>query len=663
MLACISMQAWSQRLDPLTSDPSRRMTKLSKNPSVDLVLLPFFDDFYSYSGNPDTTLWEENGGTFVNNSFGINPPSAGVVTFDGLNANGEAYNPFDPAATGSTDELVSKPIRLSPSMQKVHLTFFYQPSGNGSVQPNPGDSLKVFLLDSNGIWNQVWSEYIDSARAFKQKLIPIKDSIYLYEGFKFKFVSYGNRSGMFDLWNLDYIYLDQNVDSSKVFDDNDIAISNYPTSYLKRYTAMPYKQFLANKESEIADSIYATVNDVEGDGGPPVVFGQRLILTETANSQVVTMLDTTVVVGNGVQQHFVSTADTTLDVFNINGPTEIEAKVVIESNDRSYGDTISPLIPDTIFTANDTILANVGDMMLHQNILYRLEAGQTLNLSSGDSVCLNGDTLILSKDIALAPQGEIQLIDLSHNDSVITTTVLDDYFAYDDGSAEKTFVMTQQFGVVAYRFDINKKDTLSGVDMYFPPNVKGVDGESIDLVVWHSLAGIDGDVDSVLLEEPIAAYFAEEANQFTNVQYTTRIEVEDHFYVGWRVRGAEEVHVGYDVNSSSGNSIYVKMSDNWSTYLEDGALMIRPIVGDRYLSVEEKVEEKQHIKVYPNPTMGVVNFSTPQRIVQVFSMFGELLNEFENTRSIDLTYLPSGMYLLKSDSESGITVEKLTIQH
>src|SRR5688500_3761803 len=42
---------------------------------ADPLVLPFFDDFSTYTGRPDVNLWEGRGGVVVNNTFAVNPPS------------------------------------------------------------------------------------------------------------------------------------------------------------------------------------------------------------------------------------------------------------------------------------------------------------------------------------------------------------------------------------------------------------------------------------------------------------------------------------------------------------------------------------------------------------------------------------------------------------
>ncbi len=108
----------------------------------DTIGLPFFDDF-SYDGPyPTNDLWLTND-VFVNNTLGINPPSIGMATFDGLNAGGTPYG-----RAGFSDFLVSTYLDLSPynSDDDVYLSFFIQPKGQGD---NPEEEDLLILEFKN----------------------------------------------------------------------------------------------------------------------------------------------------------------------------------------------------------------------------------------------------------------------------------------------------------------------------------------------------------------------------------------------------------------------------------------------------------------------------------------------------------------------------------
>ena len=100
------------------------------------VRLPFVDDFSNYTGYPNSGLWI-NRKCFANNTFAVNPPTLGVVTFDALDENGRVYAHAD-RNTFAADTLTSVCIRLDSNFTQhrtmrisdsIYFSFYYQPGG------------------------------------------------------------------------------------------------------------------------------------------------------------------------------------------------------------------------------------------------------------------------------------------------------------------------------------------------------------------------------------------------------------------------------------------------------------------------------------------------------------------------------------------------------
>ena len=72
-------------------------------------------------------IWIDNF-AFHNYRFGLNPPSIGVVTFDGLDQDGNPYQ-FGSTSSNYADVLTSKAIRLGNYVANdpIYLSFLYQP--------------------------------------------------------------------------------------------------------------------------------------------------------------------------------------------------------------------------------------------------------------------------------------------------------------------------------------------------------------------------------------------------------------------------------------------------------------------------------------------------------------------------------------------------------
>ena len=236
---------------PLLSNPRNDKNLFLKNKSS--VLLPFFDDFSSF--NRSSTNWIGKS-TYINSNYPLNPPTLGVVTFDGLDSSGYAYDINMTNNSGLADELLSQEIDLSSS-DTAFLLFYYQPQGYGD-NPQVEDSLVLeFLSDSAGIksWNRVWSVPGNSLHEFKKVVLLIYDPVFLHNSFQFRFKNYATLSGNFDHWHLDYIKLDNFFIPSDTSNLNDVSFVYESPSFLKRYNEMPWTHFRDNINDEINDTL------------------------------------------------------------------------------------------------------------------------------------------------------------------------------------------------------------------------------------------------------------------------------------------------------------------------------------------------------------------------------------------------------------------------
>jgi len=232
-----------------------------------VAYLPFFDDFSALNFQLDTFLWQPQTGVWLNNAACIAPPSAGVVSFDGLNQWGQPYNTENIFAHERTDQLTSRTIDLSPYAlaDSLYLSFFWQ-AGGLAEYPESVDSIHVEFLKDDGTWQSVWKKVGgDLPKPFRVEMIGIRNPAFLHENFQFRFESFGKASGYFDVWHIDYVYLDaarSHTDTVR----QDICTSQTPTSFLKKYTAMPYRQFIADPSGSLADSVFMTLNNFVNTG-------------------------------------------------------------------------------------------------------------------------------------------------------------------------------------------------------------------------------------------------------------------------------------------------------------------------------------------------------------------------------------------------------------
>ena len=238
--------------------------------NTDTLELPFKDDFSKPDVYPDSSLWIDKN-VFINRDYAIAPPTLGVATFDGLGKNGLPYDFNATISPEISDYLTSKPINLNnfTGNDSIYLSFFYQAQGRGNA-PELDDSLVLEFKSASNEWTYVWSKtgyeihandcrQIAKDTSFRLIMIPIKDPLYLYKGFSFRFKNYATISGNVDHWHIDYVYLNKTRTLKDTIMD-DVSFVYNASSLLNNYYSMPWNQF---NSSELKKSLtnYIRNND------------------------------------------------------------------------------------------------------------------------------------------------------------------------------------------------------------------------------------------------------------------------------------------------------------------------------------------------------------------------------------------------------------------
>lgn len=266
-----------EQMVPLGKNPQLFHKQQNQNPKISTTPLwiPFIDDFSRDFIDPKQDLWADKN-VFVNRTFPLNSPTIGVATFDANDENGGVYS-FATQSSTMMDFLTSNPIRLDSFSDNqsifpvqiadsIYLSFYIQPGGIGDA-PETQDSIVLqFYNPSTAIWSSVWNHEglkLDSFQSlygvdFLKVLIPIVDTAYLKPDFQFRFVNYASipnavipswKSGMYDFWHLDYVYLNR----KRNYTDTcyDVVITSNVNTLLKNYISMPWKQFKQNAAAEM----------------------------------------------------------------------------------------------------------------------------------------------------------------------------------------------------------------------------------------------------------------------------------------------------------------------------------------------------------------------------------------------------------------------------
>ncbi|HBP44490.1 MAG TPA: hypothetical protein DD635_01215 [Flavobacteriales bacterium] len=230
--------------------------------------LPFFDDFSTpsmpgpgFEGYEMYQRWV-SGSARITSTYALNAPTIGCATLDGLDRTGYPYNFLEVNTPGWADTLTSMPIALNGYFPEsnIHLMFYVEGGGRGNA-PDPGDDELVLEFKSENdvtgevIWTEVWSTDSITTETFTRVFVPVNQFQWLDNAFQFRFRNWGALAGNVDLWHLDYILLDDQIDPSTFEVQSEVAIIEPVNSFLREFTRMPWNHFSANPVFYMRDSL------------------------------------------------------------------------------------------------------------------------------------------------------------------------------------------------------------------------------------------------------------------------------------------------------------------------------------------------------------------------------------------------------------------------
>lgn len=566
----------------------------------DTLELPFFDDFSASYMYPDSAKWSDKY-AFVNNSCAKNPISIGVVTLDALDEHGNVYSTLPYGMSEVSDYLTSKPINLqrNPS-DSIYLSFFYQCGGNGNM-PEYRDSLVLqFYSVDDDEWSSVWRVSGGTAMdEFEQVLVAVKDSVWLKKGFRFRFLNYVSISSNYEpSWqsNVDQWNLDFIIlDAGRSANDTiieDVAMTKNVGPFLKDYTYVPWRHFISKGREAVYDSITFTYANLQNA------------------------------------------------VHNINRQYDVFDK-----------DEQSSLIPARTYIDNycgdDSENINANEEINYTKKFCYLFNEETYQNDDSAKFLVRAN---LKTDVAQARDY------YRWNDTVRFYQDFKNYYAYDDGTAEKGYGISGQGTAnasLAYKFEPYMTDTLFGVYIYFNRTQNDGNVKYFYLTVWQDDNGVPGD--TIVSRLGVRPAFLNEINGYVYYPLDTAVVINGPFYVGWIKTTNDMLNCGLDTENDAHDKIFYNVSGTWQNSIISGALMIRPVFGYevRNYASAPVTRISQQCSVFPNPASDEITVETESDIdgVMIYDSLGRLVMQSDAAGSINVSSLPDGTYFVKPYSD------------
>jgi hypothetical protein len=659
------------------------------------VTLPFFDDFHQSWIYPDENRWIDEE-AYVNTNYGFLSANIGVATLDAINRKGNLHanaSQFPFLADSLTSRLIRLDSLFVPSPKKIsradsiYFSFYYQPQGRASFAPEGFDSLILQFGHFTG----------DSIFSYSYDSIWVPLSLYIQPG--------------------DTIFPGDTVFSPSGDCDDGLFVVSTDYYFYDEEILLPCDSVFEPefKWQRIWSSAGMTLEDFHAQYG---TYSRQVMIP---------ILDSSLFYRRDFRFRFINYASLASD----NNPSwrsncdHWNIDFVYLNAGRSYKDTVyrdvtfverAPSMlkryesmpfnqyfnnPGNEMKDNlDMVITNLDSTIFNSTyyyVVYQVDGpfeylypGGNCNLFpfniNGHQNCVSCAAhacppVNFNFPLSTADSAEFEIRHFIIGDITPTDTVGDtisfrqkfhNYYAYDDGTPEQGYGLTPAGSKLAYRFNLNVKDTLRAIQMHFNHTQNDANAKFFNLMVWRDNNGKPGDVIYSQLNEKVEypsgllgfhTYFLDEP-----------ILVNGTFYIGWEQQTSDNLNLGYDTYNNAQQNIYYNSTGEWFQSIYQGALMMRPMLGKPFdfSSVDELQETAGSITPYPNPLTGnLIRFRctgiyedqalTGKYSISIMNLPGEEIFTGAFTHQVDPGRLSPGLYIIAVKDESGqiISVSKL----
>jgi len=321
-----------------------------------------------------------------------------------------------------------------------------------------------------------------------------------------------------------------------------------------------------------------------------------------------------------------------------------------------------PLVYRNLDSITRNVTRNFEIFDVYQNVMAHTYSGGAFNIGPWETINYASQPLYTfqspGNDSALFKIKATLVTDIFDQKMNDTTTYFqhfDNYFAYDDGTAEAGYGYSGEGASnvnIAYRFQSFIPDTLKAVDFYFNRSYQDGNDTYFNLTIWDDQEGKPGDI--LYTEEFLKPLWRDSLNAFYRYKLTTPVSVNGFFYVGWQQTTDEFLNVGFDKNRVNNKLLFYELNGEWMPSIWEGSLMIRPVVKSWLLTGMEPDKTLSEIKIFPNPVSRILHIDPGSLLhsnnfsVKIFNLCGQVLKHYGQPISqIDVSSLFPGMYLIE----------------
>jgi hypothetical protein len=574
--------------------------------------LPFIDDFSKNHLPGSEKVYWENNYVFINPSYPVAPPTIGVATFDGLDYNGYPYNFESPTAYGGADTLTSCAINLSEDEDGD--PYF------------PSDSIYLsFYYQAQGLGDSPESQ----------------DSLILefYDAESDSWTSQWSSEGH-DLSSFAIVYIPI-IDDLYFSPDFRFRFRNFAT-------------LSGNLDHWHLDVVWIDKNRSMNELGFSDVGFQypvnRLLSNYTAMPYTHYQLVSSAFMIDEATAQLRNNNNVAINLSGVKMLNYSEGSLV---NETPFPGTIDN------FPAQSSASFDIP--------VYDGSSGYIFDPN------LDGDFVSFRNEFVMS-SGTFDLIE--DNDTIIFNQRLENYYSYDDHSAEAGIGLNVNGGRLVNKFESVTGDYLIGYKIYFNPITNN---PIYPFLMWvydeaNDGTGKPGDLIHVNTNFSQVTFGMQGQDYFKYYLLDSAVFVNGSFFVGISQTSSTSLNIGFDRNIDTHEEIYYNIGLEWVQLSEsvNGSLMLRPVFTsdrDDIIMGIQKMNLSFTTLVYPNPANESITIKSevPQNIFfEISGMDGRIITQDQFYHQIELNTsdFAEGIYIIRLHSENGtVNTEKLILRH
>ncbi|WP_181358538.1 T9SS type A sorting domain-containing protein [Taibaiella chishuiensis] len=253
------------------------------------------------------------------------------------------------------------------------------------------------------------------------------------------------------------------------------------------------------------------------------------------------------------------------------------------------------------------------------------------------------------------------------NDTTVFSQVFDQYFAYDDGSAEQAYflnLLPSAPGTTAVEYAVYQPDTLRGIAIRFARQVPAGTHKEFSIVVYKDIAFNGGSNQVLYQEDFLLPAYEDTANKLSVYRFEQpQLLSTGVFYIGIiQPAGgiSDSLYIALDVNRKGGNHRYYNVDGTWQSSQLDGALLLRPLVGPALpvTGIADKTKTQLNWSLAPNPASDYIHIQVADKGTfdyRISDVQGRILDKGRIVGNADIPVgkLSPGMYFIQVGNGKG----------